>query len=172
MSDGRPKLCDVSDLADAGSHVQFDLPIADMARLRPALANPEGWVRGSARFDRERGRPVARLRFTAQLHLRCQRCLEALAVRLEGGSQVHFVANEAAAQELPPEAESLLAADGKVLLRDLVEEELMVSLPISPRHENGECGAPSEQPEARQVQRPFAALDELMRSAARRGRGD
>jgi uncharacterized protein len=176
MSDGRSKLCDVSILADAGSEIEFDMNVADMARVRPVLAGSEGWVRGAAKFARERGRPVARLNFTAQLQLRCQRCLEAMTVQMQGGSLVHLVENEAAARGLPDEAETLLAPEGKLLLRDLVEEDLLLSLPIAPRHESGSCGAASAPAaavdDAEQVQRPFAALEELMRSAARRGRGD
>jgi uncharacterized protein len=176
MSDGRSKLCDVSVLADAGSETEFDMQVADMERLRPVLAGPEGWVRGAVKFARDRGRPVARLHFTAQLQLRCQRCLEAMTVQMHGGSVVHLVVDEAAAQGLPEEAETLLVPEGRLLLRDLVEEDLLLSLPIAPRHESGSCGAASssaaDEDEAQQVQRPFAALEELMRSAARRGRGD
>jgi uncharacterized protein len=176
MPDGRSKLCDISALADAGSEIRFDMAIADLERLRPVLASPEGRVRGMAKFDRLRGRPVAQLQFSAQLQLRCQRCLETMPVELEGGSLVHLVESEAAAQGLPEDAETLLAPEGKLSLGNLVEEDLLLSLPIAPRHESGNCGAAQAPVEdgndAQQVQRPFAALEELMRSAARRGRGD
>jgi uncharacterized protein len=180
MSDGRSKLCDVSKLADAGGELTFDLPVADMERLRSVLASPEGRVWGTAKFARERGRPVAQLAFTAQLQLRCQRCLEAMPVEIKGGSLVHLVPDEAAAVGLPEDAEMLLAPDGKLQLAGLVEEDVLLSLPIAPRHEGAAssdgCGADSapeaERDEAQQVQRPFAALEELMRSSARRGRGE
>lgn len=176
MPDGRSKLCDVNSLADAGTQIKFDMAIADLERLRPVLASSQGWVRGTATFGRLRGRPVVQLQFTAQLQLRCQRCLEPMSVEREGGSLVHLVESEAAAQGLPEDAEMLLAPEGRLLLGDLIEEDLLLSLPIAPRHESGNCGAaqPAEKDEddAQQVQRPFAALEELMRSAARRGRGD
>ncbi|MEO7774880.1 MAG: YceD family protein [Steroidobacteraceae bacterium] len=155
------------------------MPVAGMERLRPVLASAEGWIRGTAQFARERGRPVAQLEFAAQVQLRCQRCLEPMTVRLQGGSLVHLVPDEAAAQGLPEDAEMLLAPEGRVPLQDLVEEDLLLSLPIAPRHEggfdSGSCGAtlPTDGgDDAQQVQRPFAALEELMRSTARRGRGD
>ena len=70
----------------------------------------------------------------------------------------------------PEQLEPMLAPGGKVSLRDLVEEEVMLSLPIVALHEEAiacnPLGAVAEDDEDRNVQRPFEQLGELLKRSS------
>ena len=57
----------------------------------------------------------------------------------------------------------VLAPEGRIALRDLVEEELLLAVPLVPRHENeADCGRTAST-EADVTQTPFAGLGELLK---------
>lgn len=175
MSDDGSKLRDVAILADEGTEVQVDIPVARMARLAGELAAPTGKACGSVQFSRDRGFPVADVQVTADVTVVCQRCLQPMVTHLEAGSRVFLPATEAAAEHVPEDAELMLAPEGRLRLGELVEEDLLLALPFAPLHDDeSRCAqraeaAPSEAPVADDVQRPFAALGDLMGRAKRDG---
>lgn len=156
---------EVERLADGGESRGFDLPLAEMLRLLPALASTEGYARGHVSFARKRGRPVAELSVSARLSLRCQRCLNPVWIEVDDQSQVRFVSDPAWADENDSGIEPTLASGGKISLRDLVEEGLLLSVPLVPRHGDlRECGVFDDQTtEDEGMQRPFAGLGELLK---------
>ena len=164
---------DVDRLADAGEIREFDLPLRELPRLAPELASLEGAAHCRLSFTRERGQPIAEVAVQARLGLRCQRCLKPVWLDVDDASQVWLVSDPAKAEALDPGIEPTLAPEGRVALRDLVEEELLLAVPLVPRHEDAsQCAAPGAptdehhdaQDEAQQVvQRPFAGLGELLK---------
>ena len=103
--------------------------------------------------------------------LTCQRCLQPFTVPLEIDRRLRFVRGEAAAEALDAEIEDdVLALSKSLNLRELVEDELLLALPIVPRHDVcpqplpvplGEAPAPDDEPER---ENPFAALQRLKSS--------
>jgi uncharacterized protein len=156
---------DVERLADVGESRKFDLPLADLPRLTPALASTDGYARCRVTFAREQGQPVAEVAVDARLGLRCQRCLKPVWTAVDGRSQVRFVTDPARVDENDLGIEPTLAPDGKIALRDLVEEELLLSVPLVPRHDDPrECGViDDESAEDDGMQKPFAGLGELLK---------
>jgi uncharacterized protein len=66
----------------------------------------------------------------------CQRCLQPVDVPLEVRRSFRFVADEAMAAAQDDEAEEdLLALSRSFDLLELVEDELLMELPVAPRHE-------------------------------------
>jgi uncharacterized protein len=168
MPEDGSKLCNVAVLADEARHLQLAVPIERMARIAALLVAREGVASGKVAFAREQGRVIADLTLTAQLQLRCQRCLTPMFLPVATHSRVALVASEAEAEGVPPELETALAPDGRMLLADLVEEELLLEVPTAPRHAPGECPAAqsvAQQEEVAQAgQRPFAGLGKLLQS--------
>jgi len=169
MSEDWSKLRDLDPLADGHARVDFRIPLAEFPRLAPALARREGHATGSVGFAREAGIAVADVEVKAHLALACQRCFGALAWPVRTAGRVALVAGGAEAERVPAELETVLAPDHRLSLRDLVEEELLLALPLVALHPEGECaqalGAPApEQPApAEERHRPFAGLSELMK---------
>lgn len=156
---------DVERLADVGESREFDLPLADLPRLSPALASIDGHARCRVTFAREQGEPVATVAVDARLGLRCQRCLKPVWTDVDSQSQVRFVTDPARVDENDLGIEPTLAPEGKIVLRDLLEEELLLTVPLVPRHDDPrECDGPEDEAEEAEVmQRPFAELGELLK---------
>lgn len=108
------------------------------------------------------------LQADTRVWLTCQRCLQPLAEPLAIDRRIRFVRGEAAAEALDAEIEDDVLALSKSLdLRELVEDELLLALPIVPRHgvcpqplplPAGDAPAPEDVPER---PHPFAALQRL-----------
>lgn len=163
------KLRDVAVLADEGAVVPFELPIRELSRLAPELTADSGIARGELRFLRAYGVPAADVHVAAELTLTCQRCMQPMTVAIEAQSRVHLPADEAAAAKLPVDEEAMLAPEGRARIDDIVAEDLLLELPLSPRHEDGsQCvvdavASPARDEDGIQdVRRPFAALADMM----------
>jgi uncharacterized protein len=168
MSPDRSKLRDVAVLADEEAQLTVDFDVRELGRLVPELADDSGTARGELRFVRDHGFPAADVIAEAELTLTCQRCMQPVKRRVKTESRVVFPPDEASAERLPAEVETMLAPEGRLRLADVLGEELLLALPLSPRHagENG-CGdagatGVAAEEEQMEVQRPFAALAELM----------
>lgn len=100
----------------------------------------------------------------AEVQLECQRCLKPVAEPLEAERSFLFVHGEEAAAALDAESEDdVLAITRSLDARELIEDELLLALPIVPRHE--ECPEPLAVPEedlpGEEAPHPFAALAAL-----------
>lgn len=155
---------EVERLADVGAVRQFEMPLASLPRLAGDLAESAGAASGEVRFSRERSRVLADIDVQARVPLRCQRCLRTVWIDVDQQSQVVLVAEPQAADELDPAIEPLLAPEGRIAVSELVEEELLLALPLVPRHEDlAECDLRPLEPVEEEVQRPFAGLGELLK---------
>lgn len=139
-----------------------------MPRLIEALQDSEGNVAVSLEFGTdEEGLRFMRGRVQGEVTLLCQRCLEPMQQQIDNSFALALVRSETEADALPSHYEPLLL-DGKPLfLRDVIEDEMLLALPIVPRHPKQECEARLESGEAETEQdggervNPFASLAEL-----------
>lgn len=174
-----PLRLDVAALAAEAGRLSGDWPLAALPRL--AASAHDGAAAGTgpgASWTVEgatRRRPGAEpevwlhLQARATLALECQRCLAPVAQELVVDRQLRFVATEEAAAALDADSDEDVLALPRVLdLRELVEDELLLALPLVPRHAT--CpqplvAAPSADDEpVPEREHPFAALRALKRS--------
>jgi uncharacterized protein len=162
MSAGWSKLLDIGPLADGRAEVDFSIPLKEFPRVLPLLAAPDGTASGSVAFSREGRFAVAEVKVSADMTLPCQRCLSPLKWPVDATGRAALVASTAEAERVPETLETVLAPEYRISIRDLVEEELLLALPLVPRHENDECagGNASTQEE---THRPFGQLSELLK---------
>ena len=102
----------------------------------------------------------------AQLPLECQRCLQPVTVRLAVDRSFLFVRGEEQAAQADTDSEDDVLVMTRALdLRALIEDELLLALPIVPRHEL--CPVPLQAEPAETIEdekpNPFAALAALRR---------
>jgi uncharacterized protein len=170
MSIDRTRSLDVLELARSGGVVEGELPLAQLARLSDALAVAEGTLQFRVEGLRdEQGRPCARLTLGAALPLICQRCGLPFLEDMNRTSQFRFVGSEAELDALPLEEDEIdvIAAEHATDLGRWIEDEAILSLPIVPRHPDGDprCqpAAALAEPEAAREEtgKPFAALAAL-----------
>lgn len=156
------------ELARSGGCVEGELGVADLPRLADRLL---GAARVEFRFCGAidvQGRPSAELQLRGEVVLACDRCAAPLRLPLAEVASYYFVADAAQldglpiADELEGDAEpEPLVASPVFDLGALVEDEVLLALPISPRHER--CPDPvAEQPaEDATDRRPFGELGTL-----------
>jgi uncharacterized protein len=138
---------------------------ADLERLHDSLAGPQGELRYriAAQLDRQRRKVVSCI-IEGFVFLTCQASLEAFRHDVSISDRLVLVESEA---ELPPieeesDAEDYLVADEPLDIRDLVEDAVLLSLPMVPR-KPGLGEAPGGREGVSREPSPFAALAALKR---------
>jgi uncharacterized protein len=123
------------------------------------------WRQGGAEADFQ---PWLHLEASAVLPLVCQRCLDVAEVPVVVDRQFRFVADEAtAAEQDDASEEDVLAIEPGFDVQALVEDELLMAVPMVPMHDT--CPRPvktrvgdAEAP-AQDKPNPFAVLESLQR---------
>lgn len=165
---------DVFDLSRTGAQWDGSVPLAALPRLRASLLAEAGGPATALRFACDsgpdsQGRPALRLQLHAVLPLRCDRCGAALHFALASHSSFYFVETEAqlAAIAIDDTPEEALLGSRHFDLAELIEDEAILQLPISPRHDRcppaavaaGRTAAPAPAPApGAQRPHPFATL--------------
>ena len=167
MSAAFPETVDAWRMVTSQRHFHGSLPIAALPRLCESLADPSGQLRYELEFGRD-GLGVAflALRVEGALSLICQRTLEAFAWPVSLSTRLGLIRNEADESALPPGYEALLVGgEGELRLSDVIEDELILTLPIVPTKpgadESEEVVYSTENAEARAKDNPFSALASL-----------
>ena len=156
------------------------MPLARMARLQPLLADvaeKNGAARFTARFGFDRlGRVTIGLTVEASLPLVCQRSLEPYLEPIHRQSLLGVMSDLAEEAGMPENYEPVLVENHRLALQDLVEDELLLSLPQVPRNPRvAAIGPGSEAEQAASpagsqypLRQPFAGLAEQLEQHARR----
>jgi uncharacterized protein len=161
MSAGWSKLLEIGPLADGGAQIDFSIPLKEFPRLLPLLAGSDGEARGRVDFSREGRIAVAEVSVVAELTLLCQRCLAPLRWPVTSRGRAALVATATEGERVPQVLETVLAPEHRISIRELVEEELLLALPLVPRHEDDGCAG--DRAGADDTHRPFAQLSELFK---------
>jgi len=110
------------------------------------------------------GKSLLHLAIRGKLYLKCQRCLEKLEHDLDLVSDLLLIENEKQFPEITDESEGTdcILADTELNVLALLEEEIILKLPVSPRHDAA-CGVASFA-NSKNVQSVFATLAALKKS--------
>jgi uncharacterized protein len=170
-----PLRLDVAAFAKEGAALTGVWPVDQLPRLQQSQQPPQDAAAESVEWTaRGEARSVAGEATQIWLHLAartavwltCQRCLAPVRVPLEIDTPIRFVRGEAEAEALDAESEfDVLALVPATDLRQLLEDELLLALPLVPRHAN--CPAPltagsaQATPAARAAESPFSVLADL-----------
>lgn len=168
MSRPGERLLDAESLAATGTVVDREFRLAEFARLADRLARPEGTAIVRLALTRIEGVAAGTLAVRATVELTCQRCLAPLRRVLESDSRLAFVASDEA--PVPAGYEAAACDPQRMDLAALVEDELLLALPLIARHTPGEACALPEAAAAQVMQdgpaatrRPFAGLKDLLK---------
>lgn len=126
--------------ADNKARLEGSLLISGMARLTPSLFATDGQVAVDLEFgiDEQKIR-FARGHVATSLVLQCQRCLESFQYPMVNDFLLGIVKTEEEAEKLPDHYSPVIAAEGTMIIQDLVEDELIIGLPIVPMHAPQDC---------------------------------
>ncbi|HEY6093348.1 MAG TPA: YceD family protein [Gallionellaceae bacterium] len=149
-------LIDSLEFARRNGELHGEVPVAELPRLDDMLASREGKIgyvlRGLHGKD---GSPQLELVLEGECHLRCQRCLNDLLYPVKLVSRLKLVPDEAES-DVDDDELDYIPAEKQMDVLSLLEEELLLSLPIAPKHESGECQIAAEG--LARSENPFAIL--------------
>lgn len=169
---------DVGLLSAQGSRFACQYSVAELPRFAAGLASGTGQVEARFSFHEVQDFPALEGAVATQVQVVCQRCLEAFALPLEAELKLAFVGSEEDESKLPADVEAVVLDDARVSLRELVEDELLLTFPLVPMHPPGdsrcrpaakvlseaEAEGLLEVPEVAEVTtQPFAALKDLLK---------
>ncbi len=136
MSELLPQYIDPVALAKQGGSLNGMLEVAQMSRLHEFLASNQGEVTVALQFDRDdEGCYLVQGQLSAQLHLCCQRCGQAFERALSAKPCLQVITQIEQAQELGQNREPLWVRDQPLELLRMVEEELLLALPMVVEHD-------------------------------------
>jgi len=164
---GRPVI-DSVEFARIGSTLSGEVPVEALPRLHDELADRSGRIEYAlSGRSGPHGEPGLELKLRGKLVLRCQRCLQPLdhPVNL----QREFVLDRPGDPETDvadeDEATQHLTADPRLDVVGLVEEELVLSLPMAAMHPPGQCEPAAQAAAPASQTSPFSALAALKRDS-------
>jgi uncharacterized protein len=145
--------------------VEGRLPLSALTRLEGSLLDTKGEVRFALEFDRDSLQvPYVELRIDAELPLVCQRSMDRFLLPVRIVQRLGLIRDEADEAALPEGYEPLLVPDdGELRTAELVEDELILAVPVvpvKPGSEAVERDWPATQVEQERAN-PFAALSAL-----------
>ena len=157
---------DSLDFAGNGKQISAQVPFAELPRLLDVLDNPQGSLHYTlqGRLDNQ-GRPVLDVSISGSCQLRCQRCLNALDYVIAHQARL-LLCDQASLDMLEDEEEDFdgILADAHLDVLALLEDEILLNLPIAPKHEAGACKVADGKNRQEGDQHPFAVLEKLKRN--------
>lgn len=164
LSRNRSRLKRISDafaFARDGRVLEGTLAVAELERLHDLLAEVTGEVTFRLQgFKGESGEPMLHLVVSGLVPLACQRCLEPVPCDLDVDTLLELVPEGAdlSQDELEDDTRDFLPVVRELDVAELVEDEILLALPVAPRHEK--CGLPGAADAGERIN-PFAALSGL-----------
>ncbi|SEA34353.1 DUF177 domain-containing protein [Variovorax sp. YR216] len=138
-----PGRLDVNGFAEAGASISGSEFVRSYRRLHAELLEPRDdlavqWAATGERRSSADGSAVPWVHLTARalVPMVCQRCLAEVDVGLDVDRWFRFVSDETIAAAEDEEAEEdVLVASRDFDLHGLIEDELLMEIPVTPRHE-------------------------------------
>lgn len=141
-----PDHLDAYKLAEQKTSLSGQVSPARLTRLSDAVLRIDGSIEAQVDFfqDEEYRRIVAG-HVSGCVELECQRCLQPMEQRLDSQFRLAIVYNDEMAKALPADNEPLmLLPDESLDPAMILEEELLLCLPLQAMHEETECRIQTE----------------------------
>jgi len=135
-----PKIVEPLKMAEQRIDLQGKIALNKLHRLRDLLLDDAGEVSVVLRFGKdEQGIRTILGSLQTEVMMQCQRCLQPVLEKIEAEIKLGLVFNEDGVKNLPSYYDPLLLSSAEVALWQMVEEELILNLPIAAKHPLGEC---------------------------------
>jgi uncharacterized protein len=138
-----PAVIDALEFARSAQESSGSVRVSALQRLEDLLYDSSGSLSFRLRGGRDvRNRPLLEIKVSGVLHLQCQRCLGLLDYPLEVANTLLVVPTEARPEDPDdPDSPDTVEANEELDVIALVEDEVLLSLPLAPRHAEGECAS-------------------------------
>ena len=169
MKTGLPAEIDLIQVSEDGARLTGELSGTSMPRLREDCTAMSGPVRIDLRFDKTAsGQRLMSGTIELVCQTICQRCMRSMDLSLETKTLTLLLTPEEQAAAGGSDVRESIIAEGRVLLSSLVEDELLLAMPMIPMHDRSECpvtghtsGSNLPDDATANKQSPFAVLGAL-----------
>ncbi len=169
LTEPLPTTLDVRKAAARGVIVSGTVALPGMTRLRDSLASDVGQIEATCAFAKDdENRFVVTVTVEAQVEVQCQRCLDTMPLEVRSQHELGIVGSDELARQLPAHLEPWVVEEEQADLWSLIEDELILSVPLINYHEIGDCKEllndyvqPPETSEDEGADNPFKVLEQL-----------
>ena len=138
-----PQSVDALKLCQQRARVAGYVPVSVLPRLSGQLQSGEGEVEAELVFGvDEQSRKTVAGKIQAVLSMQCQRCLERVEIPVTATLSLALVWTDEQAAQLPRQLDPVLMESQQLDLHSIVEEELLLALPLVATHSEGSCEPP------------------------------
>lgn len=134
MSDRLPEFIDPLLLAEKKREFRGLLPLDSMERLAEEVKNLQGNVDFEITFSKDGKIAVIKGRIKTTLVLECQNCLNNYDLPVDCVFKLGIVTSPDEVELLPEDYEPILIDESQIALKDIIEEEILLSIPAIPKH--------------------------------------
>ena len=135
-----PQLVDYQKLANQARVLEGSIPVKQFNRLADLLVSDDGDVHLKLEFALgSLDRTEVQGQVSAAVQLVCQHCMTSYRQTIVSDITLVIVTDENDALELDEDIETYVAGDRHLSIIDLVEDELLLAVPMIPRHSGDEC---------------------------------
>ncbi len=185
MSPGPADQVNAKELSARAAVLERHFGLAQLERVAQAGGLPGTRIDARLQFGAFEGRTTVDVRVEGTAVLECQRCLQPCAIAMDESALVAIVHDEV--DDVPGGYEPFVGMPEQLSLAALVEEQVLLALPLVPAHEAGspEClsseaevvplapasvvETAAEEAAVEEKQTPFANLRELLEQKNERG---
>lgn len=157
-------------MADRGAHFSGELQLGKLERLSNVINCSQDAVCVELSFKRDAQRhALMQLRLVTSMAMQCQRCLEEVSYPVDESFNYLVDTGAQEPESLPEGYDYLQVGDEPLELLTMVEDELLLCLPIVAMHPEGECSFPADYASHQQdgdeavKTNPFGVLAQLKR---------
>ncbi|HEY5702226.1 MAG TPA: YceD family protein [Gammaproteobacteria bacterium] len=160
-----PQTIEPARLAMSGEKLAGQYAIDEMSRLVERLHDQSGIVDFHLAFKRDEDQKLTLITgdVSTEVSLICQRCLEPMSLSMKSQVNLGVIRKSVDLSILPRGCEPLYEEDAPFVLRDLIEDELILALPLAVMHEQNGCEATKLLDELNKsvIRNPFSVLEKL-----------
>lgn len=170
-----PDRVDAYKLADQQTRLDGVVSSSRFMRLAEAVLSQDAEFQASLDFNRDaEQRRVVTGDVSGAVELECQRCMRAVRCSIDSRFHLAIVYNDEMAKSLPSDLEPLmLLPDQQLNVAEVIEDEVLLSLPMHAMHAEGECKIQTEfKPDesemddvSTQKDNPFKVLESLKKGS-------
>ena len=152
---------DPIEFARGRKSLEGNIALQSLPRLEGSLATMEGSVHFKVSgFVNELGAPGLRCEVQGKVKLLCQRCLEPMEYSLDLDSKLLLDDTEPTLEDYEnPDAPETIPIEANMSVAALVEDEILLGLPMAPHHAGNACKEPPTTETGKP--HPFAVLERL-----------
>ena len=148
-SPGIPEFVDIAKSCEKNVTYNGHIPVRCLKRFAAQQTDEGAQVEVELKFEKdEQHCNIAKVAYSTVARLTCQRCLEEMEQTVEGEVVLAFCSDESELSQLPKKYEPVLFESNEANLWQALEDELLLSLPAYPCHQDEGCNSSLEEVES------------------------